>query len=223
MNNKNLMIISAISAVSVTVGFAAGYFVARKRLEQEFEDLAKREIAEAKQFYSVLHKKDKFETPEAAVAELIPSDEQNEFTQAATAMKVYQGDLEDKIQPHDVIQQNVFVAAQVNVNLSDADWEKELRNRTEEAPYVLNQQEFMANDNDNVQVTLTYYAGDKTLVDEREDLIDNIDKLIGEYNLEKFGHWSGDARILYVRNDVKDLDFEIVLDDRKYAEVAGIN
>lgn len=221
--NKNVLIIGATAVVSLAAGAAGGYFFAKKQLTAKYEDLAKREIAEAKDFYKVLHKKDEFETPEKAAAELIPVVNGNEFSEAADAMKVYQGEVETKTETdvEVVVQKNIFTQIRTQLSENDEAWERETRNRTEEAPYVLKQAEFMAGELEYQQVTLTYYSGDKVLVDEREDIIEDKDDLVGLFNLERFGHWSGDEKVVYLRNHVKELDLEVLLHEGKYGEIVA--
>ncbi|ADD80961.1 gp070 [Rhodococcus phage ReqiPepy6] len=86
-------------------------------------------------------------------------------------------------------------------------------------PYILSRQEFEDCDLDYDQNTLTYYEGDNVLTDERNVPINNgvISIIGGEQNL-RFGHWSDDANVLYIRNDRLSVDFEIVRSMGTYAE-----
>lgn len=64
----NLKIVTFTTAlISSAVGFAAGYFVAKKTLEKKYEELAGEEIEDARKHYAMLHKKDEFSTPENAL------------------------------------------------------------------------------------------------------------------------------------------------------------
>lgn len=232
MDTKLVTTLSLTAVVAAGVGAAAGFVVARKQLELKYEELAKKEIAEAKNFYKTLHKKDELETPEKAVATLIgTADSDNEFTQttvakaaAIGALKTYNGEVDvekltrDRVKADEVLNLNVFVEVK---NGTPEEWEAELRRRTEEAPYILNKDEYEQNESGYTQVTLTYYAGDETLCDERDDVIEEQDDTIGLYNLKRFGHWSEDARVVYVRNDVKQLEFEILLHDGTYKEIVA--
>lgn len=238
MTNKLPLIIGVACTVAMAAGGAVGYFVAQKQLTIKYEEIAKKEIAEAKDFYRVLYKRDGFETPQAAAEKLAPEQKENEYSSdprvAAAAAKVlteYGGHfpgtkppLESLSNTHKVeettISRNVFIQAEIEEqNLTDEDWKQELMNRTEEAPYVLSKEEFMLNDSDYTQVTLTYYKGDETLADDQDNRIDTPDEVVGLYNLNRFGHWSSDPRIVYIRNDVRDLEAEIILHDDKYSAV----
>lgn len=235
--NQLIAVVSTSSVTTFGLGIAAGYFVAKKRLTQAFDARIQKEIEYTKEFYKRLNKREEFETPEKAAQVLLPTadtivaPDDNEFSAAAIAadaVKSYQGrpgvskeelGEVESVNIEGIIQKNVFT--KVNVKMADLDWDVEVRNRTEEAPYVLKQMEFMDGELDYQQVTLTYYAGDGVLVDERDDVIEEPDELVGLYNLKRFGHWSGDDRVVYVRNCVKELDIEILLHDGKYSEIVA--
>lgn len=61
--------------------------------------------------------------------------------------------------------------------------------------------------------SLTYY-NDKVLTDENDEVIENVDELIGKNSLETFGEYEDDS--VFVRNDNLKKDFEILLDTRDY-------
>jgi hypothetical protein len=68
------------------------------------------------------------------------------------------------------------------------------------------------------QVTITYYAGDSVLVDDREQPIRNVRNTVGPLSVNGFGGISEHSAIRYVRNEKLEIDFEIVLDERSYAD-----
>jgi hypothetical protein len=99
------------------------------------------------------------------------------------------------------------------------DWHEERRKRSPLNPYVIHIEER----DDNAaydSVTWTYYEEDDVLCRENDEVVsvEERDKVVGEANLEKFGHGSGDAAIVYVRNDQIEVDFEIVRSPNSYAE-----
>lgn len=104
---------------------------------------------------------------------------------------------------------------------SEWDYEKELQTRTSSEPYVLHKDEFYANELDYVQVTLTYYNGDDILVDEDDTPVYNYHQVVGQ---TKFGHGSGDPNVVYVRNDKRKAEYEILFDPGMYSkEVLGLD
>jgi hypothetical protein len=87
-----------------------------------------------------------------------------------------------------------------------------------DGPYIISVDQFMANEEEFEQVTLTYYEGDGQMVDDAEDLIDDIATKIGYGPLTKFGKMSGNGDTVYVRNLEKEIDYEIIRDYRSYGK-----
>lgn len=207
--------------VALAAGSAAGYFFAKSQLQSEFDEQMKLEIAQTKEFYARYYKTKEFETPETAVETLVPA--------AADALRSYQG-----INPAPSVTEEHRKKAQETLRNIFSDKaeepsesvlpEREKLNRTEEAPYVLEKDEYFENESGYTQSSLTYFDGDGILTDARDDVIDEVDKTIGEYNLKKFGHGSGDPRVVYIRNDVLELEFEVLKHDATYKKhVAGLD
>jgi hypothetical protein len=65
-------------------------------------------------------------------------------------------------------------------------------------------------------VSLTYYA-DGVLTDQMDNIIDNVEDYVGKGFETHFGEYEDDS--VFVRNDDKTIDFEILRDNRTYQEV----
>jgi len=222
------------AVIAAAAGFGAGYLFATNRLEERFSKKLAEELEAVGRVYKV-YQHAKPETPEEFVAMEYPKS-------AAEALAGYQGS-EPKPETAGVMpreappvyerartwkpeskpgevplnrRNNIFDDAKPDQDV-DFDYTEEERNRTEEAPYIIAQHEH--GDNDFNQVTLTYYEGDGVLADERDDKYDDIDDMVGDDNIPRFGHRSNDDNVLYVRNHKYGLDIEIVRDSRKYSEV----
>lgn len=194
------------------VGGVAAYYICKKKLETKYEQIAKQEIEDAKKFYARINKADAFSTPEGAANAL-------HVDEGAKALRRYKGESpsEDAAAVTDL---NIFAQSHVE---SHFDLEAEMPNRSEEAPFIITQDEFLEAEPGYEQVTLTYYEGDDTLADEGDQAIPLIDETVGKGTLHRFGHGSGDARTVFVRNDKLSTDFEVVKSDGKYAhEVLGL-
>lgn len=66
--------------------------------------------------------------------------------------------------------------------------------------------------------SLTYYA-DKVLTYDDDEKITDIEKVIGPSALNTFGEYEDDS--VFVRNHDSKMDYEILLDNRKYSDVVG--
>ena len=85
-------------------------------------------------------------------------------------------------------------------------------------PYIIDPEDYGEED-DYDTMQLTYFMGDKTLVDESaDDTIDEPDLHIGLDNLAIFDEFPG-ASSIYVRNDILKMDFEILKDDCAYSDL----
>ncbi|QXO14082.1 hypothetical protein SEA_ALAINAMARIE_58 [Gordonia phage AlainaMarie] len=90
-------------------------------------------------------------------------------------------------------------------------------------PYIISVSEFMDNDFEYQQNTISYYQGDSVLADDSDQPIPDINTIVGERNLQRFGEGSGDPNIVFVRNDSLQVDFEITQSLGTYAgEVLGV-
>lgn len=101
----------------------------------------------------------------------------------------------------------------------DWDYEKELKTRGRERPYIIHKDEFYNQEKGYGQSTITYYEGDDVLVDEHEVPIYNPKDVVGELI---FGKGSGDPNVVHVRNDHLEAEYEVLRDTGFYAvEVLG--
>lgn len=213
-----------VAAASVS-GFSAamGYLLAVKQLEKQYAEIATAEIDEAKRFYGTLYKKE--ETPEQAVERLLTSSYDKEA--AVEALRTYQGrneSTEAEATEPDIAEEqsepmvnNIFVD---NKPLVEGEWDQEVEQsmRTVGEPYVISHEEFLEAESGYEQTTVTYYEDDETLADERDKVIEDVERTVGEDNLQKFGHGSNDSNVVYVRNDRIELDFEVIRSYKSFAE-----
>lgn len=237
---NNPIALIAAGVVGAAVGAAGAYFIAKQQLKAYYEDLATQEIAQAREFYSGVYKTDVDGTvmsPQEVLAErhgakaaadaLLSyqgktaaqsvledeTDEEDEALLAKTESKVGVVEAEDGTIMTTEVQEtrNVFVDPTF-------DYEEELKYRTEDKPYIITHDEFFGAEKDYETQSLTYYEEDDTLTNERDEPIREIDKMVGEDHLVRFGTASKDKNIVYVRNDRLELDFEIIKSTGSYVE-----
>lgn len=102
----------------------------------------------------------------------------------------------------------------------DWNYEEEGKNRSPESPYILHYDEFIENELNFSQSTLTYFEGDNILCDEQDVPMYNHDEVVGEL---KFGHGSNDPNVVYIRNHHMKCEWEILYNPSSYEkEVLGL-
>lgn len=83
-------------------------------------------------------------------------------------------------------------------------------------PYVISPEEFGELDNYRT-IGLTYFA-DGILADDSDDeIVEDVDNVVGFDSLNHFGKYEEEA--VHVRNDAMKCDYEILKDRRKYSDV----
>lgn len=84
-----------------------------------------------------------------------------------------------------------------------------------EKPYVITPDEF--GDCDYSTVSLTYYADDVLTYEDDDEVIDDRDEIVGNDVVNHFGEYEDDS--VFVRNDAKKCDYEILYDQRNYHDI----
>lgn len=98
-------------------------------------------------------------------------------------------------------------------------YEHELSTRTEDQPYVIHLDEWVAEEAGCEQSTVTFYAGDSIMADQFDTPIYNYAELMGDL---KFGHGSDDPSVVYIRNERLELEWEVILHSGRFEiEVLG--
>lgn len=101
------------------------------------------------------------------------------------------------------------------VNYNDIQYTKQKQEVVADRPYVIQPSDFGEFD-DYEKISLTYTA-DGVLLDDVNEIVDDIEETVGGDSLEHFGEYEDDS--VYVRNDAKKCDYEILLDQRNYQEI----
>lgn len=84
-----------------------------------------------------------------------------------------------------------------------------------EKPYVITPEEF--GENEGYQTVSLYYYSDGVLADDCDDLIEDVDDVVGLDSLNHFGEYEDDS--VFVRNDRRKIDYEILLDPGTYSDL----
>ncbi len=97
------------------------------------------------------------------------------------------------------------------------DYVEEIPQQPSDLPYVISPNELDEYD-DYETISLTLYA-DGTLTDDNDEILseDEIEEIIGKDSLNHFGEYEEDS--VFVRNDARKCDYEILKSLEDYAEV----
>lgn len=174
-----------------TAGGAIGYFVSKKLLEVRYEQRYQEAVKDTKEAYSRLMNG---EEAEVSTDNIVPEDELPDIKEYAALLQK-----EDYVDYSDVAE----------------NYEKEDKKEPVDRPYVIMPEEFGELDGYET-ISLTYYA-DYKLAYEDDELVDDVDEIVGEDSLTQFGVYEDDS--VFVRNDSKKCDYEILLDQRNYFDV----
>lgn len=100
------------------------------------------------------------------------------------------------------------------------DYDEELQLRTPHKPYIIHKDEFFNQEFEGDQNTLTYYSQDDIMADDSDTPVYGYEKLVGTL---QFGHGSGDPNVVYVRNEDRKCEYEILFDPGSFStEILGI-
>lgn len=247
MASSKGVVVAGASTIALAAGFLTGYQYAKKVLEETYAQAADELVLQAKRQYAKLYKTEEWDSPESAAKALGLDEDIVLLDQAAEALRTYRNrptpavtedgevlveraklveeggrDLQ-AARTGAVIVRNIFEEQKRHVppKMEDFEYADEVRNRSEEAPYVISKEEFFRNEEDMTQASLTYFVGDGVLIDSRDDVIENPDVTVGDDNLQRFGHRSEDPNVVYVRNHVMDVEFEISKHEGKYSVVVA--
>lgn len=171
-------------------GMAAGSAVSWYFLKTKYEHISKEEIESVKEVY-----RKKYETHEEETAESSEEDEDEEYKPTS-----------EEIEEHKEMVNNLGYTNYSNVKKGEA--------KNVDKPYVISPEEFDELPDYNT-VSLLYYT-DKVLADMNGNAIEDVDDIIGEDSLNHFGEYEDDS--VFVRNDSRKTDYEILLDPRKYSD-----
>lgn len=142
-------------------------------------------------------------------------DAEQAILKAGLEPDVVDGEVVDKSDNLQEVTRNVFTDALIGVE----DFDPEAEVRTADAPYVIRFEEFLETKPGYTAEQLTYYEADGVLCKDDDELVDDVNGLVGDVNLTKFGLGSQDANVVYIRNEKWNCDFEVTRHKGSYDQV----
>lgn len=185
----------SLFSLGFIIGAASGATVAWYLLKDKYETLAQEEIDSVKEVFARREQEMKDETVKRNVAEGIKDSDRTK-----PDLKEYAEQLK----------KNGYT------RYSDLSADDGGVSDKQTKPYVIPPEQFGDNE-EHEQISLTYYA-DGVLADENDEVIEDVEDAVGIDSLNHFGEYDDDS--VFVRNDARKCDYEILLDQRTYSEVA---
>ena len=175
-----------------SVGVSIGVLSTRQYFNQKYNQIAQEEIDSVKEVFSKRSKKEDI------------SDEIDETKPIVSKglSKKYKELLSNLDYSHDGDYAN-------SINDLDASTEEHIFK-----PYVIRPDEFGEKDEYDT-VSLTCWS-DLVLTDDCDVVVDNVEDTVGNGTLKRFGEFEDDS--VFVRDDRKRIDYEILWDTRKYED-----
>ncbi|GHV47413.1 hypothetical protein FACS189499_04900 [Clostridia bacterium] len=177
----------ATSFLMFVVGAAVGSIATWQLIKKKYEQIAQDEIDSVKEAFS---------KREPAVAEV--TDNIDARTKAEQAKE------KPDVAEYTAKLREYGYTAYLNTNT-----------RNQKKPYVIPPEEFGEIEGYE-KIGISYYA-DQVLADENDELIEDVENVVGFESLSHFGEFEDDS--VFVRNNRLKCDYEILLDQRKYSDV----
>lgn len=174
-------------------GVAAGSFITWKLMKDRYECECELVVEE--------------DDSESEIDDEMPEEEDKPYTPN-------EGDLHEL---KNILESNRYTNYSKTNDNENVEENKEEEDEDLDKPQVISPDEFEENEDYDV-VSLTLYA-DGVLTDERDNVIENIDELVGSDSLNRFGEYEEDS--VFVRNDARMTYYEILRDADKYSDIYG--
>lgn len=182
-----------INVLAFTIGAAIGSVVTWKIVKTKYEQIANDEIESVKEVFSKREVKSEKNEPKKFVQE-----ESKPSTNEKPDLKNY-------------AEMVGVLGYSKNEEKGDEDSMKKRK------PYVITPEEFGEADGYGTE-SLNYYA-DGVLTDDWDNVIEDVDYIVGEESLTHFGEYEDDS--VFVRNDELEMEYEILLDERNFSDVVN--
>lgn len=216
--NKAVVTEVLVFGLGLSIGGGTAYILTKRKYEKQLEA----DIQSVKETYDRRYKSGEFATPGKVLENIRELEEEreqiteqlDEFSQEIADLGYNTGAVEEeREEPVIVIESEARIIPE------------ELSMPDNMDPHVISYDSFMGDDYDHFdKISITYFQEDDTLMDEREEVIPDIENLLGADTTSRFGELSQDPDQVYVRVGKLRSDYEVTRDKRSYQEVVlGLN
>lgn len=184
-------------------GAAIGSVITWNFVKAKYEQIANEEITSVKDTYT----KKLEEIRDHEIEDELGEDDEDDFYEEDTDEEEFsEGDMENY---YDAVRE-----------YEHNDYDNSAQNELEvDKPYVISPEEFGEFDNYE-QISLTYYD-DGYLADDMDDLVEDVEDIIGWELLNHIGEYEEDA--IHIRNDSLKTDYEILRVMDRYSDISRDN
>lgn len=190
-----------IFAAGAVIGSVVTYKLTEKKFKDEYEERLAKDTADVKESFS---------QAQADYDELLSM-----FPKKEEAVQIDKEVSRNPISYNDMVSKLGYVEEASEVTTE----KKAITMEEVERPEVIDPRDF-GEYSDYETVTLYYYTDD-VLADDMDNVVDDVEDIVGSYALTTFGQFEDDA--VHVRNDRKRCYYEILRSECAYSEKYGQN
>lgn len=196
-------------------GVAAGSFVTWRLLKEKYIRQTQEEINEVREHY-----RKKKESEEVTVDSNGTTETNEKPDLIAYAAKLTKNGYIDYTNPKSLVKATGdMIDALVQKDNEESSDPVILNDPSYQPPYIISPEDFAIDDEYTI-VNLNYYI-DGVLTDEDDNIVENVDDVVGLENLNHMGEYEDDA--LHIRNENYKCEYEILLSRRLYHDTMEVN
>ena len=196
-------------------GVAAGSFVTWRLLKEKYIRQTQEEINEVREHY-----RKKKESEEVTVDSNGATETNEKPDLIAYAAKLTKNGYIDYTNPKSLVKATGdMIDAVVQKDNEESLDPVILNDPSYQPPYIISPEDFAIDDEYTI-VNLNYYI-DGVLTDEDDNIVENVDDVVGLENLNHMGEYEDDA--LHIRNENYKCEYEILLSRRLYHDTTEVN
>lgn len=196
-------------------GVAAGSFVTWRLLKEKYIRQTQEEINEVREHY-----RKKKESEEVTVDSNGVTETNEKPDLIAYAAKLTKKGYIDYTDPKSIVKATGDTIDAVVQKTNEESLDPVILNDPSyQPPYIISPEDFAIDDEYTI-VNLNYYI-DGVLTDEDDNIVENVDDVVGLENLNHIGEYEDDA--LHIRNENYKCEYEILLSRRLYHDTTEVN
>lgn len=222
MITRNQLKVLTAFGIGSFMGAAVTYVLSKRSFHEELE----REIQDVKDNYRILRKED-YESPTDYLEKNRPDSVEDKILAEVEVNQIVAYAKASEELKEAVVNYNAFSRDEVpdkELLPEDANevlYQNLLATRTDDAPFLISVNEYFDEMREYQKLSITYFEGDNIVCYEDDSVMLDPEQSFGLINLSRFGVKSDSEHIVYVRNPRISVDYEIVRDDGKYADMVA--